>query len=1448
VAAEQTILTTVIPRGITVDTDTLPVSVFVTPRLRGALHLGAFPDWQFWTRRLADDGLTLRLRCGSSTVDIAVDQAPLEPAFWEALFDEQTLVRSHEFDDYTGRAILSFSVRRTLSVLKSIYQEAAVTLALPDRPGEEQERGNRRTLRDLLDGLDVHWNPDIGERWRAQLRAAQRHGRPGRLSGPIPAETDLDGEGLLTEPRTPAASSAVAIPFSVFHHMPTPDRDQHPLHEDWDTHLDFHQALASLNAYSGVQRALGVVFDLELPTDFVPIAGQFSTLSVAALSAGWDWSLAPQMTGLETACVHLELEDGRRVFLTAPRVLVEPSAGVTPIVGLLDLDPRRFGVAQVDVDGGMHKAIILAETWNSPDPARNLEASAEPEPAQHPEVFDPEATLPALRSGGFSLFADERAQALLETIHQSQAFNEALESGGAQPRPFCAEDLVRGFRLDVWDSASGGWHSLHVRKADYAVPGLTLPFQREEGFVQLAAMQPAEGAAPAADDLYLHEAIARWAGWSLAVEMPGKHLSRYADPDHAVPPGGDDGVDYSTNQPVTPFKLTPTFHIVKGTLPKLRFGRRYRLRARAVDLAGGGLQIDDAIARELAELMALPRDPGGFAYLRYEPVPAPLVVIRDELAVTGPGSSVDRLVIRTANDGVSHDADPADLSGSERHILPPRASVEMCERLGLFDASGGELRSDANMWSLIADRDAGELQHSEIDVAGKSDSYPLESGDSVDPLPYLPDVLSFGAAFRDFPGTPSGALGRVEPGGAAGVIDYPPLPDPNPRPGSSTLVAFGDHGDWEKIHGFRLALVEPASGDTDPRPFWDAVARVLRVPLAKGTTATVPLSSYLRAEDMTLMGQWQWLREYVERLSVTEPQQQHLVPGSDADRIAHVLQRAVEGGHWLLSPPRLLTLVHAVQQPVGRPEFIPLDVEHDPARAVVDEPLQTKPIAGRVDSTELAPITAWRRFGATDAYLIGALRVHGASTAKVDLFASWQDPVDESDPAAPPWTTVHHREHVDELPLPDVREGYLVASGTDRRRVGYYDPEHDQIGFVKAGDWAGRPGWDEVTFTDAAPRHLIADTKHHRVTYSAVASSRFREYFPQGQGLDFTRSSDTVVVDVPASARPLAAAPVYVIPTFGWQRQTETNIKRSVRFGGGLRVYLRRPWFSSGEGELLGVALWSYESGSPGPAEREKFTPFISQWGMDPIWQTAELSGTPSIGNFPDAVAHDVAVTLEEATARGPRGAPGRVDVVGFQPEFDEKRGLWFADLTIDTFTPTYMPFVRLALVRYQPSALLDAKISRVVLAEIAQLTPDRSAMVSCDPYHARRLNVVVSGVAPRGPEPKPGGRPTEIRVRVQRLDDGVGGDLGWSDVAPESASVTASSDGPIAGQPDLVIWAGAVTFAEDPEPGHFRLLVEEREYVTPGDPAPGASRVTHPGRLIYAETFALDNALISSS
>ncbi len=1458
---EQTILFTIIPRGVTLDGGPCPVSVIVSPRLRGDKRLGSFPDWLRWTRLLRENGLVLTIRCGTALQRVEIDREVLRPELWEQLFNQETFVRYYEYPDYSDRGMISYPVREALSAIKTVYQEAAVELALPvdSREGQEGYGGNRNKLAEMLNGLDVHWNGEAASHWRAVVRRMNRGGRGGLRRQ---TRAVLDGEGLIVGPRDPSHFKSAALPFAVFHHMPTPKQKDNPVTIDTEEVIDFHQALSSLNSYPALLRALGLVFDLELPAEFVaPTApGKFATLAVVDTSLSWD--VPTKTPELETAYVNLPIGQNR-LFLTAPLALHDPNAPLTA-VGLVDLDPTSFGLAQVDVDGAMHKTMIVAETYNNPDAGRNLAANAGPQSAARPDVYDRDATLPALRSGGFSLYADARGMQLLENMTQSKAFNTAVEGGGAQARPFFAEDLLRGYRLDVWDSHTADWHSLHRRTGSYQIGDESFKPGEEEGFVQTAAMQPAPGAAEGADgeDLYLHEAIARWAGWSLSVPMPGKHLSRYGDPDKAVPPDNDTTGDYLEDQPDTPFKMTVAYDIVQGSLPRLVFGRRYRLRARAVDLAGNSLAHDAPLAAALALAMGLPRNPQGQPYLRYEPVDAPMVVLRDPQALTGPGSAVDRLVIRTFNTTMDQDTAPADSTAADRHLLPPRTSVEMGERLGMFDDAAGKLKADPATWQLIVERDAGELNQQSIAVAGQAaQDYPVEAGEMIDALPYLPDPLAVGAALRDLPGAPGGTLARVQSdGGGAAAVDYVPLNDPNPRSGSATLVSFDGGGDWHNWAGIRLALAEPQADQTDLRPQWDAAQRVLTVFLPKGETAVVPLSTYLSPRGLKLMGQWEWLRQYIELITVLNPQPQYLQPGAAVDKVNHVLQRTVEGGHWLLNPPLLLTLVHAVQQPIGRPRFMALNVDHDDDLGDAD-PLHTAPVRDRQDPVELAPITAWRRLGSTDAYLMGALKVHGPSSVQIDLHASWAEPVD--DIGQPAWQMVERSAHVETIPLPQLGEDYLYAPGLERRRVGYYDPENDQIAFVRLWDRGGPLDQSYANyFSEATPRHAFNDTRRRRVSYTAVAASRYREYFPTDaqqaaaglEPLDFTRRSDPVVVDVPASARPLAPSVAYVLPTFGWQRQTETNVKRSVRFGGGLRVYLERPWFSSGEGELLGVALWSGSNGVLNEATRDKFKSYFTQWGMDPIWKTANLSYAPATYHFPDKVSEDYNVSLEDRTVAASNGEPGRVNVVGFPVAYDPTRKLWFADLTIKTDDETYMPFVRLALVRYQPHALVDAQISRVVLADFAQLTPDRSVLITVDPQAPRQLRVVVSGVAPQGPRaivktdplPQTAPRPTQIRVRVQAHRGQIESELAWQDVVgPQSVQVTPLFDAAYPGQPDLEMWAGVVTFGPAVEQARYRLLIEEHEYISADYTIQNGRGVEQPGRLIFVETIELDEVLL---
>ena len=530
----------------------------------------------------------------------------------------------------------------------------------------------------------------------------------------------------------------------------------------------------------------------------------------------------------------------------------------------------------------------------------------------------------------------------------------------------------------------------------------------------------------------------------------------------------------------------------------------------------------------------------------------------------------------------------------------------------------------------------------------------------MDALPYLPDLLSRGAAIRDLPGSGNATVGRAAPNDpAAGAIAYTTLADINPRPGSATLISFNATADWQDCTGFRLALAEPA-GPGDASPQWDPAKRVLTVFLPKGRTAVVPLSSYMTPDDLKLMGQWQWLREFVDIAAVFGAQPGHLMPGKAVDLIAHVLQRAIEGGHWMINPPTLLTLVHAVQQPIGQPVFAALNL--DRSEATGPGSLQTDRARGRTDPQELTPIVAARRLDETYACLLGALRIHGASTAKVNLLAEWTDPVDLVEEPAPGQRTF--KSPVDEFPLTHLREGYLAAPGTPVRRVGYYDPENEQIAMVRSGDLAGPAAAGELYFRDAAPRHELGDTRRHIVRYTAVATSRYREYF--AQDLDFARSSEPLVVDVPASGRPLAPDVVYVVPTFGWQRQGDTNMKRSIRYGGGLRVYLNRPWFSSGTGELLGVALWNGANGPLNEANRDKFKTCSPNGAWTRSGRPVPCEEHPGSVTSPTPWRPTRASRSKRRARASPPANPGRVDVVGFEPAVRRDRKLWFADLTID--------------------------------------------------------------------------------------------------------------------------------------------------------------------------------------
>jgi len=155
-----------------------------------------------------------------------------------------------------------------------------------------------------------------------------------------------------------------------------------------------------------------------------------------------------------------------------------------------------------------------------------------------------------------------------------------------------------------------------------------------------------------------------------------------------------------------------------------------------------------------------------------------------------------------------------------------------------------------------------------------------------------------------------------------------------------------------------------------------------------------------------------------------------------------------------------------------------------------------------------------------------------------------------------------------------------------------------------------------------------------------------------------------------------------------------------------------------------------------------------------------------------------------------------------------------------------------------------------VVLADFAQLTPERALMVTSDPYVPGVVRAVVSGPSPRGPLPHVehdagagARRPTKITVSVQVRDPAVNSDLAWSAAADFAVTEAASAD-----DADFILWSGSVRYTGNDalEAGRYRLLITEEElYEADGAVGHGLKLGT---RLIYAETVPLDESLLAAS
>lgn len=1371
--ARQLFLWTSLPHGPAAD-GALRLAVALTPRLDGIpadTALSAFPLWADWPRQVHDalPNLTFEVRARSAAgaplqrlgafAPSAELAQQLWPEGWQSLFSAAT-VQPFAMRSIAEREVHSYPANELNGALKRRYNWAAAASVARD---DDLRRTGGRNVAVLT---------------------------------PPTAEEE------------PALRDFLAYHERAF--TPRLVADVKRRDERLDTRPEFHEILTWIGSYPELLPRLGLVFELRIPRAALPAASGLLQIQASPLLGGQEWP--PRCRPGEPCPAEVAHHASFTVMDAAtfwPRAsdADDPTTGSMACGGVARglLCPRgdgagrgRIAISQIDFEGASLKLSTLG-------------MGSDAETASNGTSL--ERTMPALRNAGFSLLRARQHDLAKAQARQAEALNAQLTSG--EEPVLWAQNLSRGYRLDVREIRSAAWRSLHARHLAYGLAGQpTRETISGEGFVQLAATVAA-GAGnghDGSDDLLMLETLARWSGWSLTVPRP----PGLADPLLTEP----------TIPPPNPFGLNIAQSLPENSLPRLRYGDRYSFRIRQVDLAGNSPSLAEA-SDEMPSTFFVPAPswasvPGSdreHRYLRYEPIAPPVLVPRAAGLSGGkvhtPRASldgiddldkvVDRLVLRSNGNDASAQAYverfPQWKFANQLHLVPPRTSPAIAEAHGMMDdalAQGDEEALDA-IFALI--QQAGDLPEHEpgAELA----------------LPYLPDPLARGVTAR--------VLGDPEP--LAGGVGEP-----------ITFCRYRSNPDWPHLLPFRLEVSEAAAYR---QPTYDSAGRLLTVKLPPGAQVKLALSSFftrrddgLIPEDLKSLGLWAWFVEVILALK-NGVEFDGITPGSLLGQALHDMviegarERAGQGRFWFLTPPQMLLLVHGVQQPLHPPKI----AEMEPVRAT----------------------------GETFVSLLNRIEIHPESTARLALTAAWDEVID-APPAPPKWRPAHD-------PLQEQRVVPAQAAVREQQILEPHDQgEHPYLWEEdKPNPWWPRKGRislcvggalerpadeDPVAIdmrgarlpgvTSLPPlRHEFGDTKHRHVTYRVTGTSRFQNDFPPPDGVDretwTTRRGDPFPVNVLSSARPAPPILRGVMPAFlrRTQRQGSTLIRQKV---GGVRVYLDRPWFTTGAEEALAVVLWGGTQW-PLPAGH-RAAPFSTRWGRDPIWKPVDAGDSllvpsqPAPAHFPlreQTVSATDTFTVPNAAFLGEK-----FHVAAHAVRFNAERNLWFADLQID-LGHAYFPFVQLALGRFQPHSASMLHLSEVTLVDPIQIVPARRVEATLVAGTPQQVHLRVSGTSQATTE-GPGGMAlpgNQVRVQVERRARGTD-DLGWS---------PAALPGPIANDPpdpaaDL-LWSGRIPLPQVGAGEEVRILILEDDFLA-ADGQQAGQFVATP-RLAYAETITLD-------
>ncbi len=190
-------------------------------------------------------------------------------------------------------------------------------------------------------------------------------------------------------------------------------------------------------------------------------------------------------------------------------------------------------------------------------------------------------------------------------------------------------------------------------------------------------------------------------------------------------------------------------------------------------------------------------------------------------------------------------------------------------------------------------------------------------------------------------------------------------------------------------------------------------------------------------------------------------------------------------------------------------------------------------------------------------------------------------------------------------------------------------------------------------------------------------------------------------VPVLNSARPPALRIVETRETLRWDPLASTDVTARTRKATGLRVRVARPAMQTGLRECLGIVVLE-----PGSVAGDAALDLVTRIGGDPT------VGQPLVPLDAAKLDYFTSTLGSVETARGlahHQLGDARVAVVPYELHYDPVSDDWYADVALDG-VDAYMPFVSLAVVRYQPDSLPGREMSDITVLTPFQLAPRRDA------------------------------------------------------------------------------------------------------------------------------------------